>query len=159
MHLQGWSKRTLELCQFNRCYHLWSFAGSIEVSGGTVLSARSSLSSAATTPRGHSFYTLFTSISSIVRLRRRRSTLTRYNPGHALPQVRLFLERRGFYFHPNMWICYVFIFLLVILFLQVHLMALPSAFGVKFHKCAQVRRQNHSNNTHFSSVSPLNSRN
>lgn len=27
-----------------------------------------------------------------------------------------------------------------VLRLQVHLMALPSAFGVKFHKCAQVCR-------------------
>lgn len=81
--------------------------GTVELSGNTVLSALSSVSSAATAPRGHSFYTLFSSITSIVRLRRRRSTLTRFNPGHALPQV--------------------------------HLMALPSAFGVKFHKCAQVK--------------------
>lgn len=43
----------------------------------------------------------------------------------------------------------------IFLFLQVHLMALPSAFGVKFHKCAEVRRQR----THFFLVSPLNSKN
>lgn len=77
----------------SRSLNMLSCAGTVGPSGNTVLPALGSLSSAATAPREHSFYTLFSSISSIVRLRRRRSTLTRFNPGHALPQVRLFPER------------------------------------------------------------------
>lgn len=175
----------------SRSLNVLSCTGTVEPSGNSVLSALSSVSSAATAPRGHSFYTLFSSISSIVRLRRRRSTLTRFNPGHALPQVHLFPER-SFNSHVAMchevycikctevsfydclssefvckrvyalslclygWIC--FTTTLSLLFLQVHLMALPSAFGVKFHKCAQVHKPYYSNITHFFlTVFPLNS--
>lgn len=125
----------------SRSLNVLSCTGTVELSGNTVLSALSSVSSAATAPRGHSFYTLFSSISSIVRLRRRRSTLTRFNPGHALPQVRLFPERSfnshvamchdvyctictevSFYdclsseFVCETYICFVFMFVWVILF-------------------------------------------
>ncbi|XP_071350380.1 limbin-like [Trachinotus anak] len=64
-------------------------------------------SSAPAGPWGHSLYSSFTHMSSIVHPRVRRSTLTRYNPGHILPQVQN--------------------------------VAPPTAFGVKFHKCAQVK--------------------
>lgn len=163
-----------------RSVNMLSCTGPAERSGNAVWPARGSLSSAATAPRGHSFYTLFSSISSIARLRRRRSTLTRFNPGHALPQVRLFPGRR---FNSHVATCRVVycvscsevafcdclslqfvckqIYMLCLcvcigdfvsspnnltellssLFLQVHLMALPSAFGVKFQKCAQVLEQ------------------
>lgn len=58
-------------------------------------------------PWGHSFYTSFSHLSSMLQLRDRRSTLTRVNPGHTLPQVQS--------------------------------VPAPSAFGVKFHKCAQLK--------------------
>ncbi|XP_019108891.2 limbin isoform X2 [Larimichthys crocea] len=82
--------------------------GTMEMNGPMVLSAEGSLSStAAAGPWGHSFYSSFTYMSNILNLRGRRSTLTRYNPGHTLPQVQS--------------------------------VAPLSTFGVKFHKCAQVK--------------------
>uniref|UniRef100_UPI0037E84C73 limbin-like n=1 Tax=Semicossyphus pulcher TaxID=241346 RepID=UPI0037E84C73 len=64
-------------------------------------------SSAPAGPWGHSFYSTFTHMSNMLLLRNSRSTLTRINPGHTLPQVQS--------------------------------AAPPSAFGVKFHKCAKVK--------------------
>ncbi|XP_042367287.1 limbin-like isoform X2 [Plectropomus leopardus] len=64
-------------------------------------------SSAPAGPWGHSFYVPLTYMSNILRLRNRRSTLTRYNPGLTLPQIQS--------------------------------VAPPSAFGVKFYKCAEVK--------------------
>uniref|UniRef100_A0A8C4DPK6 EvC ciliary complex subunit 2 n=1 Tax=Dicentrarchus labrax TaxID=13489 RepID=A0A8C4DPK6_DICLA len=85
-----------------------NLTGTMEINGPTVLSAGGALSSSAPAgPWGHSFFTSFTYMSNILHLRGRRSTLTRYNPGHTLPQVQS--------------------------------VAPPSAFGVKFHKCAQVK--------------------
>eukprot|EP00064_Thunnus_orientalis_P006261 superscaffoldBa00000646_g6277 len=73
-----------------------------------VFSAEGPLSSSAPAgPWGHSFYTSFRYMSNILHFRGRRSTLTRYIPGHTLPQVQS--------------------------------VAPPSAFGVKFHKCAQAK--------------------
>ncbi|XP_045932132.1 limbin-like isoform X2 [Micropterus dolomieu] len=83
--------------------------GKMEITWPMVLPAEGPLASSAPAgPWGHSFYTIFTYMSNIVPLRSRRSTLTRYNPGHTLPQV-----QSG---------------------------APTSAFAVKFHKCAQVKR-------------------
>nr|XP_046240301.1 limbin-like isoform X2 [Scatophagus argus] len=82
--------------------------GTMEINGAMVLSADGPLcSSAATGPWGHSIYAPFAYVSNILLARRRRSTLTRYNPGPILPQFQT--------------------------------VAHPSAFGVKFHKCAQVK--------------------
>ncbi|XP_067360370.1 limbin-like isoform X2 [Channa argus] len=64
-------------------------------------------SSAPPGPRGHSFFRSFTYMPNNLLLRDRRSTLTRHDLGHTLPQVQS--------------------------------VALPSAFGVRFHKCAQVK--------------------
>ncbi|CAK6958223.1 limbin-like isoform X1 [Scomber scombrus] len=73
-----------------------------------VLTAEGPLSSSAPAgPWGHSFFTPFKYISNTLRFRGRRSTLTRYNPGHTLPQVQS--------------------------------VAPPSAFGVKFSKCAEAK--------------------
>ncbi|XP_070701413.1 limbin-like [Pempheris klunzingeri] len=80
----------------------------MEINGPVVLVAEGPLSSSAPAgPWGHSFYASFTYMSNIFHPRSRRSTLTRYNPGHTLPQVQS--------------------------------VAPPSAFGVRFHKCAQVK--------------------
>ncbi|XP_035008862.1 limbin isoform X2 [Hippoglossus stenolepis] len=82
--------------------------GTMELKGPVVFSSDGPLSSSAPAgPWGHSFYSSFTDMSKILHLRFRRSTLTRFNPGHTLPQVQS--------------------------------VAPPSAFGVKFHKCAQVK--------------------
>ncbi|XP_040891009.1 limbin-like isoform X2 [Toxotes jaculatrix] len=83
--------------------------GTMEIKGqSVVLSAESPLTSSAPAgPWGHSLYSSFTHMSNILHLQARRSTLTRYNPGHTLPQVQS--------------------------------VAPPSAFAVKFHKCAQVK--------------------
>ncbi|XP_068172291.1 limbin-like isoform X2 [Antennarius striatus] len=64
-------------------------------------------SSAAPGLWGHSLHSSFTYMTNILHLRSHRSTLTRYNQGHSLPQVQS--------------------------------VAPLSAFGVKFHKCAQVK--------------------
>ncbi|XP_034539424.1 limbin-like isoform X2 [Notolabrus celidotus] len=64
-------------------------------------------SSAPAGPWAHSIYSSFNDMANMLHLRRSRSTLTRINPGHALPQVQS--------------------------------AAPPSAFGVNFHKCAQVK--------------------
>ncbi|XP_041809196.1 limbin-like [Chelmon rostratus] len=82
--------------------------GMMEVMGPTVFCAEGPLSSSAPAdPWGHSFYTLFTYMTNILHVRSRRSTLTRYNLGHTLPQIQSVPP--------------------------------PAAFGVKFHKCAQVK--------------------
>ncbi|XP_019942666.2 limbin [Paralichthys olivaceus] len=82
--------------------------GTMEVKGPVVFSSEGPLSSSAPAgPWGNSFYSSFSDMSNILHLRFRRSTLTRFNPGHTLPQVQS--------------------------------VAPPSAFGVKFHKCAQVK--------------------
>ncbi|XP_031132650.2 limbin [Sander lucioperca] len=82
--------------------------GTMEINGRMVLFAEAPLSSSAPAgPWGHSFYTPLTYMSNILHLRNRRSTLTRYNPGLAIPQVQS--------------------------------AAPPSAFGVTFCKCAQVK--------------------
>ncbi|XP_061544151.1 limbin-like isoform X3 [Phycodurus eques] len=44
-------------------------------------------SSASADPWAHSFYTSFSRMKAILQLRDRRSSLTRYNPGHMLPQL------------------------------------------------------------------------
>ncbi|XP_074521708.1 limbin-like [Halichoeres trimaculatus] len=64
-------------------------------------------SSAPAAPLRHSIHSSFTYMANMLHLRRSRSTLTRINPGHALPQVQS--------------------------------AAPPSAFGINFHKCAQVK--------------------
>ncbi|XP_073323560.1 limbin-like [Pagrus major] len=98
-HDADWKSAQLTLLQMD---------GMMEISGPMAFSAERPLSSsAAAGPWGHSFYTSFTYMSKVFHLRRRRSTLTRYNPGHALPQVQS--------------------------------VAPPSAFGVKFYKCAKVK--------------------
>ncbi|XP_018533140.1 LOW QUALITY PROTEIN: limbin [Lates calcarifer] len=62
--------------------------GTMEFKGPMVFSAESPLSSSAPAgPWGHSLYSSFTHVSNILHPRLRRSTLTRYNPGHSLPQV------------------------------------------------------------------------
>ncbi|XP_044036940.1 limbin-like isoform X2 [Siniperca chuatsi] len=62
--------------------------GTVEINGPMMLSAEGPLSSSAPAgPWGHSFYTSFNYMSNILPLRSRRSTLTRYNLGHTLPQV------------------------------------------------------------------------
>ncbi|XP_078104189.1 limbin-like isoform X4 [Sander vitreus] len=82
--------------------------GTMEINGRMVLFAEAPLSSSAPAgPWGHSFYTPLTYMSNILHLRNHRSTLTRYNPGLAIPQVQS--------------------------------AAPPSAFGVTFCKCAQVK--------------------
>ncbi|XP_076601810.1 limbin-like [Chaetodon auriga] len=81
--------------------------GMMKVNGPTVFLAEGPLTSSAPDPWGHSFYTSFTYMSNILLPRSRRSTLTRVNPGHTLPQVQSVPP--------------------------------PSAFGIKFHKCAQVK--------------------
>ncbi|XP_029989474.1 limbin isoform X2 [Sphaeramia orbicularis] len=79
--------------------------GTMEILEPMVFSSEEPIpSSAPAGPWGHSFYT---SLANVLHLRDRRSSLTRYNPGHTL--------------------------------LQVHSAAPPSAFGVRFHKCAQVK--------------------
>uniref|UniRef100_A0A8D3A7G0 EvC ciliary complex subunit 2 n=1 Tax=Scophthalmus maximus TaxID=52904 RepID=A0A8D3A7G0_SCOMX len=82
--------------------------GTMDIKGPVVFSSAGPLSSSAPAgPWRHSFYSSFTRMSNILHLRVRRSTLTRYNLGHTLPQVQS--------------------------------VAPPSAFGVQFHKCAQVK--------------------
>ncbi|XP_034725088.1 limbin-like [Etheostoma cragini] len=62
--------------------------GTMEISGHMVLFAEAPLSSSAPAgPWGHSFYTPLTYMTNILHLRSRRSTLTRLNPGLAVPQV------------------------------------------------------------------------
>ncbi|KAM7422181.1 hypothetical protein PAMA_010313 [Pampus argenteus] len=82
--------------------------GTVKTYRTMVFSAEGPLSSSAPAgPWGHSVYTSFRYVSNILHFRARRSTLTRFNPGHTLPQVQS--------------------------------VAPPSAFRVKFHKCAQVK--------------------
>lgn len=64
-----------------------NLTGTVEISGPTILSADGPLSSAAASPWGHSVYTPINYMSNIFHLRKHRSTLTRYNLGHSLPQV------------------------------------------------------------------------
>ncbi|KAM8758070.1 limbin-like isoform 1-T1 [Acanthopagrus schlegelii] len=98
-HDRDWKSPQLTLLQMD---------GTMEISGPMFFSAERLLSSsAAAGPWGHSFFTTFTYMSKVLHLRRSRSTLTRYNLGHALPQVQS--------------------------------VAPPSAFGVKFYKCAKVK--------------------
>ncbi|KAM9759636.1 limbin-like [Menidia menidia] len=78
------------------------FNGPMMSFGGSPLS-----SSAPAGPWGHSVYSSFTYVSSVLHRRGSRSTLTRHGPRHPLPQVQN--------------------------------VAPPSSFGVKFHKCAQVK--------------------
>ncbi|XP_029908434.1 limbin [Myripristis murdjan] len=83
--------------------------GTLKLNSPMVFSAEEEpiSSTAPAGPWGHSIYTSFSYVSNILDRRGRRSTLTRYNTGHALPQVQS--------------------------------VANPLAFGVKFHKCAQVK--------------------
>ncbi|TDH14112.1 hypothetical protein EPR50_G00042300 [Perca flavescens] len=70
---------------FNSIHQQYS---TMEINGRMVLFAEAPLSSSAPAgPWGHSFYTPLTYMSNILHLRNRRSTLTRYNPGLAIPQV------------------------------------------------------------------------
>ncbi|XP_078104188.1 limbin-like isoform X3 [Sander vitreus] len=89
-------------------YSIHQQYSTMEINGRMVLFAEAPLSSSAPAgPWGHSFYTPLTYMSNILHLRNHRSTLTRYNPGLAIPQVQS--------------------------------AAPPSAFGVTFCKCAQVK--------------------
>ncbi|XP_020503588.1 limbin isoform X2 [Labrus bergylta] len=82
--------------------------GTLEFNWPLSFSSEGPLSSSAPAgPWGHSFYSSFTYLSNMLHFRSKRSTLTRINPGHTLPQVQS--------------------------------AAPPSTFGVKFHKCAQVK--------------------
>ncbi|XP_068598264.1 limbin-like [Brachionichthys hirsutus] len=87
----------------------WLRTGGVtDINGRMLLSAEAPLSSSAAAGLwGHSVHSSLSYLSNMLDLRSRRSTLTRYNQGHALPQVQ-----------P---------------------VAPLSAFGVKFHKCAQVK--------------------
>uniref|UniRef100_A0A8D0CPT6 EvC ciliary complex subunit 2 n=1 Tax=Sander lucioperca TaxID=283035 RepID=A0A8D0CPT6_SANLU len=96
------------LCNWLFKHPICNLTGTMEINGRMVLFAEAPLSSSAPAgPWGHSFYTPLTYMSNILHLRNRRSTLTRYNPGLAIPQVQS--------------------------------AAPPSAFGVTFCKCAQVK--------------------
>ncbi|XP_005731372.1 limbin isoform X2 [Pundamilia nyererei] len=82
--------------------------GTVEIGEAKAFFGRGPLSSSAPAgPWGHSFYSSFPYVSNGLHLRNSRSTLTRYNLGHSLPQVQSVVP--------------------------------PAAFGVKFHKCAQVK--------------------
>uniref|UniRef100_A0A3Q1EHV5 EvC ciliary complex subunit 2 n=3 Tax=Acanthochromis polyacanthus TaxID=80966 RepID=A0A3Q1EHV5_9TELE len=96
----GWKSADLTLLRMD---------GTVEINGPWGFYGWRPLSSSAPAgPWGHSFYSSFTYMSSVLHLRnRRRSTLTRYSPGLSLPQVQS--------------------------------AAPPSAFQVKFQKCAKVK--------------------
>ncbi|XP_026024262.1 limbin isoform X2 [Astatotilapia calliptera] len=82
--------------------------GTVEIGEAKAFFGRGPLASSAPAgPWGHSFYSSFSYVSNGLHLRNSRSTLTRYNLGHSLPQVQSVVP--------------------------------PAAFGVKFHKCAQVK--------------------
>ncbi|KAL3977978.1 catechol O-methyltransferase [Sarotherodon galilaeus] len=82
--------------------------GTMEIGEAKAFFGRGPLASSAPAgPWGHSFYSSFPYVSNGLHLRNSRSTLTRYNLGHSLPQVQSVVP--------------------------------PAAFGVKFHKCAQVK--------------------
>ncbi|KAM9408114.1 limbin-like [Pholidichthys leucotaenia] len=76
---------------------LFRTEGQMESSGTLVFPWRDSLSSAVSPgPWGHSFFSSFYFTSKILPLRSRRSTLTRYNPGHTLPQVQSAIPSSAF---------------------------------------------------------------
>uniref|UniRef100_A0A3P8PEY2 EvC ciliary complex subunit 2 n=1 Tax=Astatotilapia calliptera TaxID=8154 RepID=A0A3P8PEY2_ASTCA len=89
------------------CVHIY-LTGTVEIGEAKAFFGRGPLASSAPAgPWGHSFYSSFSYVSNGLHLRNSRSTLTRYNLGHSLPQVQSVVP--------------------------------PAAFGVKFHKCAQVK--------------------
>lgn len=65
-----------------------NFTGARQTQKPSIFSSEGPTSSSGPVgPWGHSFYTSFSHLSSMLQLRDRRSTLTRVNPGHTLPQV------------------------------------------------------------------------
>lgn len=69
------------------CVHIY-LTGTVEIGEAKAFFGRGPLASSAPAgPWGHSFYSSFSYVSNGLHLRNSRSTLTRYNLGHSLPQV------------------------------------------------------------------------
>lgn len=69
------------------CVHIY-LTGTVEIGEAKAFFGRGPLASSAPAgPWGHSFYSSFPYVSNGLHLRNSRSTLTRYNLGHSLPQV------------------------------------------------------------------------
>lgn len=114
-------------------------------------SALSAVSSAAVDPWQHSFSKSLGFMSKILHLQSRRRTLTRYNSGLSLPQVRaMLMPCLAFLLASQLFIGAVAslkdgvwddaLLIANLIFLQVQSVAPSFAFGIKFHKCAQVRQ-------------------
>lgn len=131
------------------CVHIY-LTGTVEIGEAKAFFGRGPLASSAPAgPWGHSFYSSFPYVSNGLHLRNSRSTLTRYNLGHSLPQVcfymiitKLFRKKKN---QRKRLLCWkklnIYCFVLFFIILQVQGVVPPAAFGVKFHKCAQVHQQ------------------